>query len=197
MTATLYHLRIALREIKPEIWRTFVIDGETPFSELHEIIQIVMGWENEHLYKFDFENQAIVDRSEEENFVQKKAFDSNVITLNKLNLQKGQKFYYTYDFGDNWEHEIIVEDVEKTTPISYPICIAGEHSCPPENCGGTAGYLDLLKALKRPQSKAYKDYRSWLGGDFDPEDFDLLDINSLIEDFTDDFRSEFFPDERK
>jgi hypothetical protein len=193
MGATLYHLRIALCDIEPEIWRTFVIDGETPFSELHEIIQIVMGWENEHLYKFYIDNQTITDISNDD-LDSKNALDSNVITLKKLGLQKGQKFYYLYDFGDNWNHEIIIEDLVETDPISYPICIAGEYSCPPENCGGAAGYLDLLKALKKPRSKAYRDYRNWLGSDFDPESFDILDINSLIEDFTDDFRSEIFPE---
>ena len=80
-------------------------------------------------------------------------------------------FKYTYDLGDNWEHEVLFEGVVKPDrKIKYPICLEGERACPPEDCGGEMGYEHLLEVLSDPKHEEYLDLRQW-AGDFDPERF--------------------------
>lgn len=176
------------------IWRSFVIDGETSFAELHDILQIIMGWENSHLFQFRFGKTRITVQYEEDP-LPVEAADAFVLTLNKLKAKVGDTFKYTYDFGDDWAHELEILSIEEGAPLKYPHCVAGERNCPPENIGGIPGYLELLKAIEKPKSKAYKEFKSWLGGDYDPEEFDLSDINSLLEDYTDDARHGYLLDE--
>jgi len=189
----IYTIRVAIRDISPLIWRSFTIDGETSFAELHDILQIIMGWDNSHLFQFRFGKIRIAVESEDDP-LPFEASDAFVLTLNKLNTKVGDTFKYIYDFGDDWLHELEVLSKEEGS-INYPVCIAGERNCPPENIGGIPGYLSLLEALKKPRSKAYKEYLSWIGHDFDPEEFDLVDINSLLEDYTDDVRHDMFLDD--
>lgn len=80
---------------------------------------------------------------------------------------------YLYDFGDGWEHSIELEQILfKVEKRKYPICIAGERSCPPEDCGGVYGYEDLLEILKNPDHEEYKQMKTWAGRQFNPEKFD-------------------------
>jgi len=102
-------------------------------------------------------------------------------TLDEVIYEDGQAFFYTYDFGDNWEHEVAVEKI--ITPrtgvkgIKDPICVAGSRACPPEDCGGDYGYMELLEILKHPRSRAYREMKEWLGGTFDPKPFDKSEVN--------------------
>jgi hypothetical protein len=189
--STVYDIRVALRDISPSIWRSFTIDGETSFAELHDILQIVMGWENTHLYQFRYGKIRIAVENEEDP-LPFDASDAFVLTLNKLKAKKGDTFQYVYDFGDNWVHQLEILSKEDDREIVYPVCFEGERNCPPENIGGIPGYLSLIEAAKKPRSKAYKEYVNWLGGDYDAEEFDIVDINSLLEDYTDDARHDMF-----
>jgi hypothetical protein len=91
------------------------------------------------------------------------------------------KFMYEYDFGDSWEHEILFEKEMPAEPGShYPVCLEGERACPPEDCGGVWGYADLLKVIKNPEHEEYEEMMEWVGEDFDPEAFDLDEINSAL-----------------
>ena len=91
------------------------------------------------------------------------------------------KFIYRYDFGDGWEHEIVVERI---LPIrrgdQHPICLAGKRACPPEDCGGIAGYADFLAAIRTPRHPEHESMLDWIGGEFDPEAFDLGEINAVL-----------------
>jgi len=99
----------------------------------------------------------------------------------KTVVGEGDVFEYEYDFGDCWEHEIIVEKVmEPEAGIKYPRCLAGERACPPEDCGGPGGYEELLEVLDDPRHEDYEDYRGWAGEDFDPERFDLEKVNRAL-----------------
>ncbi len=90
----------------------------------------------------------------------------------------GTRFTYEYDFGDNWRHEVLVE---KVVPVDrngeYPICLAGARACPPEDCGGTSGYEELLEAVRDSQHPEHARMLTWLGGYFDSEAFDLAGVN--------------------
>ncbi len=90
-------------------------------------------------------------------------------------------FAYTYDFGDNWEH---ILEIEKSLPpeegVRYPLCLAGARACPPEDVGGIPGSENFLQALADANQPEHDEYLEWIGGDFDPEKFDLDEVNHRL-----------------
>ena len=80
--------------------------------------------------------------------------------------------FYLYDFGDSWEHLIEFEGEHEKTTEKYPICLAGERACPPEDVGGIPGYENFLSIIKNPKDKKRKEFLEWVGGKYDPEKFD-------------------------
>jgi hypothetical protein len=156
------------------------VEDSRTFYEFHHIIQIVMGWSNYHLYQFNKADQCIADPS----FIEyRKVLDSKKIKLNKIFNEEGQKIDYEYDFGDGWMHTI---KLEKILPIqlnkTYPVCIRGKRSCPPEDCGGIWGYENLKDIMSDKKHPEYKEMKRWLGGVFDPEEFNLEDVNTELMD---------------
>ena len=97
-------------------------------------------------------------------------------------MQAGvKKFRYTYDFGDNWDHAIQVEKVLEADPqVKYPRCVKGSRACPPEDCGGAWGYGDFLDAIQNPGHEAHEEMMEWVGGEFDPEAFDIEAVNKEL-----------------
>lgn len=93
----------------------------------------------------------------------------------------GAKLLYEYDFGDGWQHDIVVEAIlQPAEGVRYPVCVAGKRACPPEDCGGPYGYVELLEALGDPEHPEHEDKLDWIGEGFDPEAFDLEEINALL-----------------
>jgi len=175
MAKELIQMKISLDWIKPEIWRRFIVDSSISLDDFHDIIQIVMGWTNSHLYVFfikGVEYMPADDDSEQE------AKDTKGVKLNKLKLNKKDKIRYVYDYGDNWEHTILIENI--FTPeeeMAIPFCLDGARNCPPEDCGSVPGYEDIVKAMKKPNTKAAKELIEWLGEKYDAEEFNIDEIN--------------------
>jgi hypothetical protein len=179
-------LKIELNDMA--IWRRFLVEDSISFHKLHEVIQTVMGWEFSHLYEFRIGKTRIEADQAKGFFIDsmwtafepKKATRSGRTRLDELIKREKQKFQYTYDFGDSWEHTITVEKIlEKTKKC--PVCIAGERACPPEDCGGVWGYEELLEIRKDKNHPEYEEkIVEWLGEDFDPEYFDLDKINRSL-----------------
>jgi len=86
---------------------------------------------------------------------------------------KGDRLLYTYDFGDWWEHDVLVEEVAPADPMTrYPVCTDGEHACPPEDVGGPEGYAEFLAAMGDPAHPRHDEVREWIGRRYDPNAFD-------------------------
>lgn len=173
-------LRASLREIAPEIWRVLLVRESSSLATLHAVLQRAMGWTNSHLYEFEINGQRFTDLETWEPFGDDEApGDCRAIRLRDLALKEGSIFTYLYDFGDHWLHDVTVEEIG---PISkgetLPRCTAGARACPPEDCGGTHGYFDLLEALHDSSHPEHASSRVWVGGRFDPETFDLRKANS-------------------
>ena len=105
--------------------------------------------------------------------------DEEDILISKIaNMGRKVRFTYEYDFGDSWEHEIVLEKtLEPELKVKYPRCVEGARACPPEDVGGVSGYADFLEAIADPKHPDHREMKEWIGGKFDPEKFDLKAVN--------------------
>lgn len=189
-----YQLKIQIRGItKPPVWRRVIIPAEYTFHQLHCVIQEAFGWEYEHLYQFQEKpydrgwqiKEKIEDIDSMFDFMSADVLDSEQTKVGEFLRDKGlKKFVYIYDFGDDWFHDITIEDITEETAI-YPRCINGKGACPPEDCGGVMGYEEMKYILKEePHSEDAENYHDWLGLDeneeFNPKAFDLNEINENL-----------------
>jgi hypothetical protein len=163
--------KVQLFDIEPEIWRRIVLPASFTLFGLHAVIQAVMGWQDGHLHMFVIDGQryGLPDDDQDSNY---SILEEANHRLNSL-LSEGQKFLYVYDFGDDWRHEITVEDIrDGSSEEVLPTCIAGERACPPEDCGGPHMYPEFLEALSDPSHEDHDHYAE-IYGEIDPEQFDL------------------------
>ncbi|GAB4367856.1 MAG: hypothetical protein Kow009_04690 [Spirochaetales bacterium] len=175
-----YVLKVQLDYIRPPIWRRIQVPGTYTLRNLHQVIQTAMGWEDYHLYLFRVGQQEYGPPEMEDPDV----IPDKSVRLDDMGLQPKKRFLYTYDFGDNWDHTITVEKVLPPEEVpeeirGKPVCLEGERACPPEDCGGYPGYEEILEALQSPAKKKNREILEWVG-DFDPEHFDLQQVNKKL-----------------
>lgn len=174
----IYQLKITLKAVRPPIWRRVLVPSNVTLARLHRIIQNVMGWWNYHLYAFTIDGEEYSEGEGDVGFGFLKATGRRLF---ELDLQPRRRFTYQYDFGDDWQHEILVERVLRSEPSEhYPVCVGGARACPPEDCGGPWGYVELLEILADPAHEEYEERSEWLGRPFDPERFDVETANLLL-----------------
>jgi hypothetical protein len=158
-------LKIVLDDAEPPIWRAVELPARTGLKELHHIIQAAMGWDDEHLYSFQIGRQKIDGRDQ----------------LGELIASGVKRFGYLYDMGDSWQHTLRVERTYAADPKqSYPRFVDGAGRCPPEDCGGIPGFYNLLDALADPKHPDHENLTEWVGGEFEPEAFDLGETNESL-----------------
>ncbi len=168
-----YQLKITLKDIKPPIWRRVLVP-DCSLAKLHEVIQAAMGWENYHLYDFEVGGQHYTDPRGTDDLDME---DASRAKLSQIATREKAKLRYTYDFGDNWQHEVLVEKILASEEGKvYPVCIAGKRACPPEDVGGPWGYMEFAEAIKDPEHERHEEFIEWRG-EFDPEAFDLDAVN--------------------
>jgi hypothetical protein len=176
--ASIHQLKITLRGLKPPIWRRVAVPSDMTLGDLHHLIQIAMGWQDSHLHEFQIGKETYGDPEMLEESGDRDEWEAK---LSLVALKARKTFRYLYDFGDHWEHEILVEAVGAPEPgIRYPTILAGEHACPPDDSGGVWGYADLLEILADPDNPNHEEMMMWAGGPIDPEAFDLKKVNKLL-----------------
>ena len=183
-----YIFKIKLRGVsKPTVWRRVSVPESYTFAEFHIIIQAAFGWENSHLYEFVDTlfrpAYRIVESSHFEFCGERDGLNADETLISDYFKSVGDKCVYTYDFGDGWEHDVLLEKIENDG-ICDPSCIAGKGLCPPENCGGVYGY-ERLKELAKADCLSPEDEElfEWYGFDydcFDPEYFDLEEAKFAV-----------------
>jgi len=178
----IYQIHITLTGSKPKIWRRLLIPSDLLLSDLHKIIQTSMGWTNSHLHQFIKDQTFYTKRyPDDDSWGEMNNIDYSKIKISYLLKKAKDKIVYEYDFGDGWEHEVLLEKViPSDQKTKYPVCLAGKMNCPPEDCGGVWGYSDMLEILKNPKHEEYESYIQWLGGEFDPEYFDKKAVNEML-----------------
>jgi hypothetical protein len=110
--------------------------------------------------------------------------DYKKIKISDLLKKEKEKIVYEYDFGDGWEHDVLLEKIlPDNEKLTFPVCLEGKMACPPEDCGGIWGYSDMLEILKQPKHEEYDNIIEWLGEEFDPEHFDIEAVNKILKRF--------------
>jgi len=175
-----YQLKITLRGVsKPPVWRRAAVPAGLTLDQLHDVIQEVMGWEDGHLHVFSTPRRDYGTPGSDLGFA-----DERKVTLAEVLIKPGAAMRYTYDFGDDWEHDILLEKILPPDPVARLSCLAGKGACPPEDCGGTWGYDSLKEVLADPDHEQHEELLDWLGLDsaaeFDPARFRLDEVNARL-----------------
>lgn len=202
-----YEFKVTLKgSRKPPIWRTFIIPSNVTFSQLHNTIQIVMGWYDCHLHEFQFSDALITNNEEacdEYKYFNSKegkkrlkelglSFDAvcpndNMPVLNSVDVKIGKyvenspAFKYIYDFGDWWEHKVEFKQIIKDYDKDYPMVLKWKGYCPPEDCGGIEGYYELLNVLNDPENENHAEMLEWSRMQMYSEEYDVDYVNELLE----------------
>lgn len=172
-------LRIALREVKPEVWRVVLVPETITLTKLHQVIQAAMGWHGGHLHEFIIgeRHYGIPDPDGWDPFPV--TAEKGVRLLKALGHSKRLK--YLYDFGDGWEHSVTIERRLPPTPSQASVvCVIGQNACPPEDVGGPPGYEEFLRAIGDPDHEEHEQMLNWCGGEFDPKRCDIELINRRL-----------------
>lgn len=182
LTAVQAQLKIELRDVKPLVWRRILVPETVTLAKLHLILQRAMGWTNSHLHEYEIARQRYGVPDDDDDWPGARPLHDERRVRLKPFIETGvRRFTYQYDFGDNWEHVIKVEDLVLPKAGTPPIvCLAGANACPPEDVGGYPGYAEFLEALADPTHEEHAHMLSWAGGAFDPAAFDLADINTNL-----------------
>lgn len=173
---SIYRLKVTLNGVAPPVWRLVEVPGSVPLSKLHRILQAALGWENYHAYFF-----AVGTREYGPPGLDPEGMHSDrAARLANVAPIVGARFDYHYDLGDRWQHSVVVEAIAPLEGAGTVRCLAGARACPPEDCGGYPGYEEFLAAIKDRRHPRHKELREWIGGNFDPEAFDLSKVNAQL-----------------
>jgi hypothetical protein len=178
---SIYQIKISLIGVKPPIWRTILVSSAIDLEIFHDTIQLVMGWTDSHLHQF-IANQVFYGTPDDDFELEME--DETKYKLSQLLKKEKDSLIYEYDFGDSWEHKVLLEKIlPDDGKTILPVCLKGKRACPPEDCGGIWGYEELLVTISDSKHPDHEDMLEWLGGEFDPEEFDLEEINEDLAEY--------------
>jgi len=178
----IYQLKVTLRGTSPPIWRRLLVPAGLRLGVLHDVLQLAMGWDDSRLHEFRIGSKRFGKPDPDDRLMGLDPIgNERTVHLFRALGKVGAKAVYTYDFGDSWEHAIIVEKVMPPEPgVAYPVCVGGKLHCPPEDCGGIPGYYNLLEAIGDPGHPEHEDLLDWVGGEFKSEAFSLGEVNRRL-----------------
>lgn len=184
-----YQFKIQLINVtKPPVWRQVIVPERITFHKFHQLIQLVFGWENSHLYQFSpkgYGSHPLISIPSKEDWDQAD-HDPRKIKINQIFYAEKQTLNYIYDFGDDWVHKITLEKLLREMP-KHAVCLAGKGACPPEDCGGVWGYEYLKIILADPEHEEHAGMKEWLGmdedEDWDANYFNLEEVNEILKGF--------------
>ncbi|MGB6826476.1 MAG: plasmid pRiA4b ORF-3 family protein [Terracidiphilus sp.] len=180
-----YQIKVTLLWTKPPIWRRLLVPSLMTFEQLHYVLQTAMGWDNSHMHEFSVAKRRIGEPEPSDGFAgftdMSPADDESTARICDVLKRAGAKMTYTYDFGDSWEHSIVLEKrLPPDQNTVYPTCLDGQLACPPEDCGGIPGFYRLVDILAHPKHKEHGEMREWVGDNYNPEAFSVDKVNKLL-----------------
>lgn len=173
-------LRVELKHVKPHVWRRVIVPETVTLAKLHTILQAAMGWSDSHLHEYEIAGRryGIPDPDWP---TSEPVLHERRVKLKALVEGRIRRFVYHYDFGDDWEHEVTLEDILAPKAGQPRVrCTAGENACPPEDVGGDPGYESFLEAIRDPAHEEHEQMIEWIGYPFDPAAFDINTVNQRL-----------------
>ena len=177
-----HRIKVTIAGSKPPIWRRLEVPSAISLVGLHEVLQTAFEWDGDHLWLFEAgtDTFGVGDLGTP-------CKDARRAALGQVAPRKGFTMSYVYDFGDDWRHNIQVEDIGAAEPgVTYPRCLTGRRTAPPEDCGGLWGYAELIEILADPAHPEHEDRLDWLGlepdsaDEFDPAEFNVAELNDML-----------------
>ncbi len=184
-----FRVRLDLHGAKPPVWRRLELAGDLSLPRLHDVIQAAMGWTNSHLHRFrtgsDHRSPFFVTSFDVEEGEDGTLEDD--VRVDQVLVEAGDELWYEYDFGDGWDHKVVVEEVLEEAP-ARPRCTGGRMACPPEDCGGIGGYEELAAWVRSGHDdtllpagfSSAAHAHDWLPLDWRPDQFDVEETNAAL-----------------
>lgn len=181
----IYQLKITLAGSDPLIWRRVLVRADTTLEVLNFVILHAMGWLGYHMHQFITGSRAstVYYGSQDPDFpdMDMEMLDESDYTVADIAPTAKGKFFYEYDFGDGWGHNIVVEKILPPDPaFKHPVCLDGRNACPMEDSGGIEGYYGILEILEDPKHPEYEETFEWAGGKWDATKFRIENVNSKL-----------------
>ena len=174
-------IRIELRDLEPRIWRRVDVPLSSTLAALHDIFQVTFRWQDYHLYEFVAGERVYGVPTDEDAFSDRKVYKAASIRLKTVIDRRVDRLLYVYDFGDDWRHDVIVEEVRGgDADTEYPAFVDGARRAPPEDVGGTHGFMEFLEAVLDSGHEEHGRMREWYGGPFEPDDIDEQEIRLVL-----------------
>jgi hypothetical protein len=174
-----YQIYVELEEVRPKVWRRFLVPDTIELPRLHVTLLWGTGWDGGHIHEFEFID-ANYCAQEPNSELPDGVLDEEGVTLREA-LGRSREFRYIYDYGDAWWHKVKVEKtVALAVPIALAICVGGENACPPEDIRGAPGYEEFLEIMADPEHPEHAEQKAWIGRDFDPKQFSVEETNRRL-----------------
>ena len=168
---------MTLRESRPPILRRFQVQSDTTLQLLHDILQVTMGWFDTHLHQFvvdDVQYGALDADSGPDVEDEREVTIADVVAV-------GDRMLYEYDFGDGWEHDVLVEKLLEPKPgATYPVVSPDVVRVRRRTWVGIWQYADFVRSTSDPEDPEHDKFLEWVGGAFDPDEFDAADVNAAL-----------------
>ncbi len=179
-----FKIRIELFHTDPSIWRLVTIPVDLNLRGLHNVIQITMGWEDDHLHQFKYKDTHCQANDTFGDFCldfKRETEEEEAHTVKEFFKRKGSSIVYEYDFGDGWLHKITLEGrIKKKDDVKLFVLLDGYGACPPEDCGGIPGFYHLLETLSDPKHPEHEEMKEWIGEDYNPKTLNIAKINKTL-----------------
>jgi hypothetical protein len=176
--ARIFQIKVTLRGTKPPIWRRLEVPSELPLLGLHHILQAAMGWYDCHLHQFEA-GGVLYGPPDPEFGLERRS--ERTTRLRDILRRPKDRMDYEYDFGDGWDHEVVLEKILGVEEgRRYPVCTGGRRATPPEDCGGIGGFYHLLEILGDSSHPEHAETKEWLGREFDAAAFDMEGVNEAL-----------------
>ncbi len=174
--SAIFQIKLTLAGVTPPIVRRLQMSDATTLPQLHRLIQAAMNWENHHLHDFVINGRTYAEPHPED--FDRETYDERRVRLSKVLKNVGTQFEYRYDYGDGWEHDLLLEAILiPEEGVHYPRCIEAKRNAPPEDCGGPHGYMEYVEALNDRMHERHRELRDWRG----PFDAEYVSVDLLNE----------------
>ena len=181
MIEPIARLRIELQEIEPTIWRRIDVPLSSTLLALHDSIQFAFRWTDSHLFEFEI-GERRYGQPEYDRYADERLYKAASIRLKTVVDRGIEQFLYVYDFGDNWRHDLLIEEIrDGEADIDYPVFVDGERRSPPEDVGGVTGFMEFLEASRNPLHEEHESVVRWYGRRFEPDDIDERQVRMSFE----------------